>query len=257
MSSDSIEDAPPPGEEPSTSEALLRCESLCVGFERALLPPLDLAFGRGEFWVVVGRNGTGKTTWFRTLLGLVPAVSGRVHKRASLRLSYLAQRSQLDPLFPVLARDVVAMGLERGRSCFGFRAREPAAVARALERAGATELADRPFRKLSEGQKQRVLLARLWAAQPELALLDEPTSAMDMVAERDTVVALDELRTSTGCTIVLVTHEIGIASQFATHVVLFDAACDNVLAGSPEHVLSHALFHRNYPDLAPAGPSGS
>ena len=248
MSSRSTQNAPPAGA--SSSDALLRCEQLCVGYERALLPPIDLVFGSGEFWVVVGRNGTGKTTWFRTLLGLVPAVSGRVHRRAGLRSSYLAQRSQFDPLFPVLARDVVAMGLERGRSCFGFRTREPAAVALALERAGASELAGRPFRKLSEGQKQRVLLARLWAAQPELALLDEPTSAMDMVAERDTVRALDQLRRSTGCTIVLVTHEIGIATEFATRVVLFDAACENVLAGSPEDVLSHALFHRNYPDLA-------
>jgi len=234
---------------------LLRCERLCVGYDRPLTPPIDLSLRRGEFWVVVGRNGTGKTTWFRTLLGLVPSMSGRVHSRADLRMSYVAQRSQLDPLFPVLACDVVAMGLERGRSCFGFRLREPAAVTQALERAGASAFARRPFRNLSEGQKQRVLLARLWAAQPELALLDEPTSAMDVVAERDTMTALDQLRESTGCTIVLVTHEMGIASEFASHVVLFDAACENVLVGSPEHVLSHALFHRNYPDAARSGES--
>lgn len=117
----------------------------------------------------------------------------------------------------------------------------------ALQPLAARALANLPFRKLSEGQKQRVLLARLWAAQPDLALLDEPTSAMDMVAERDTFVALDQLRKTTECTIVLVTHEIGIASEFATNVVLFDAACEDVLAGSPEHVPSHASFHRNYP----------
>jgi zinc transport system ATP-binding protein len=232
---------------------LLTCERLRVGYVHPVTPPIDVTLGQGEFWVVVGRNGTGKTTWFRTLLGFLPAISGDVHTRAGLRASYVAQRTQFDPLFPVLARDVVAIGSARGRACLGFRFGERREVAAALERAGVSALADRPFGALSEGQKQRVLLARLWAAQPELALLDEPTSAMDVVAERDALAALEDLRKTTGCTIVVVTHEVGFAREFASHVLLFDSACENVLAGSPDEVLSHALFHRNYPEI----PSGA
>lgn len=234
------------------SDPLVRCESLRVGYSRPVTPAIDLAIGAGEFWIVVGRNGTGKTTWFRTVLGFIPAIAGRVQSRAGLRTSYVAQRSQFDPLFPVLSREVVAMGCERGRSCLGFRWRERAEVLAALERAGARDLADQPFSALSEGQKQRVLLARLWAAEPELALLDEPTSAMDMVAERDAMSELERLRATTGCTIVVVTHELALAREFASHVLLFDSECENVLAGSPDEVLSHAVFHRNYPRSARA-----
>jgi zinc transport system ATP-binding protein len=228
------------------TEPLLRCESLRVGYERPVTPVIDVAIGSGELWAVIGRNGTGKTTWFRTVLRSIPPVAGRVFQRDGLRVSYAAQRTQFDPLFPVLARDVVAMGLERGRSCFGFRLGEPPEVGAALERAGASALGDRPFRALSEGQKQRILLARLWAAQPELALLDEPTSAMDSVAERETLGALDELRRTTGCTVIVVTHELAIA-RLATHVILFDEAHEAVVSGTPDVVLSHAVFHRNYP----------
>jgi zinc transport system ATP-binding protein len=228
---------------------LLICESLRVGYLRPVTQPIDLTVRPGDFWVIIGRNGTGKTTWFRTVLGLIPAISGRVHTRPGLRTSYVAQRTQFDPLFPVLARDVVAMAHERGRSCFGFRFRSRPEVAAALERVGASELAEQPFRALSEGQKQRVLLARLWVAQAELALLDEPTSAMDVVAERSALAALDDLRKTTGCTILVVTHDIALAREFASHVLLFDTACESVIAGPAGDVLSHAFFHRNYPEI--------
>ena len=176
----------------SEQAVLLRCEQLCFGHAgRPLAPAFDLELRAGEFVAVVGRNGTGKTTWFRTLLGLLPEVSGRVWARPGLRLSYVPQRAQLDPLFPLLARDVVALGLVRG-SGFGWpRLREPAIVGQAIAAVGAEAFADRPYRALSEGQKQRVLLGRLYAGQPELALLDEPTSAMDAIAEREALELID------------------------------------------------------------------
>lgn len=233
----------------SEQAALLRCEQLCFGHGgRALAPALDLELRAGEFVAVVGRNGTGKTTWFRTLLGLQPAVSGRVWARPGLRLSYVPQRAQLDPLYPLLARDVVALGLVRG-SGFGWpRLREPAVIGEAIAAVGAEAFADRPYRSLSEGQKQRVLLGRLFAGRPELALLDEPTSAMDAVAERDALELIDALRRTQGATVVVVSHYLGSVRKFADRVILFDSACETVLVGPTEEVLGHALFHRNYPD---------
>ena len=108
------------------SEAILvSCEALVVGRAgRALLPPLDLTIRRGELWVVLGRNGAGKTTWARTLLGLERAVAGRVTIPPGVRRTYLAQQRELDAAYPLRVRDVVGFGLERGlggATRIGFR----------------------------------------------------------------------------------------------------------------------------------------
>lgn len=227
---------------------LLSCERLRVGHAgRALAPPVDLQLRASEFVAVIGRNGTGKTTWFRTVLGLLPPVSGRVTARSGLRLSYVPQRAQLDPLYPLLARDVAAMGVDRGLSFARPRLRVPAPVSAALERVGASAFADRPFRALSEGQKQRVLLARLLASKPQIALLDEPTSAMDAIAEREALAVIDGLRREHGTTVVVVSHYLGLIREYASRVILFDSACETVLVGNTDEVLDHAVFHRNYP----------
>jgi zinc transport system ATP-binding protein len=230
-----------------TDTPLIRCEQLRIGHRgRALLPSLDLSIGGGELWAVVGRNGTGKTTWFRTLLGLLPPVSGRVIRAEQLRVSYVPQRLKLDELFPVLARDVVHMGVERGWSFAKQRASEPAGVLQALERVGAAQLADQSFRALSEGQKQRVLLARLFVARPQLALLDEPTSAMDAVAEREALQLLDALRREQGTTVMVVSHYLGMARELADRMVLFDGHNGSIVTGTTQAVLDGAAFHANY-----------
>jgi zinc transport system ATP-binding protein len=236
---------------PINPSTLLRCEQLRVGYGgHAISPAFDVSIERGELIAVVGRNGTGKTTWFRTVLGLLAPVSGHVTLQHGVRLSYVPQRAQLDPMFPLLARDVVALGAERGTSFLRPRWSLPPEVSAALERTGVSAFADRPYRALSEGQKQRVLLARLCASSPDLALLDEPTSAMDAVAERETLLLLDALRKERGTSIVVISHYLGSIRELADRVILFDSECKNVLVGSPDEVLKHPVYHRNYPGPA-------
>jgi zinc transport system ATP-binding protein len=227
--------------------ALIDCQQLRVGYRgRAILPAIDLRIGAAELWGVVGRNGSGKSTWFRTVLGLMPAIAGQVVRAPGLRMAYVPQRLQLDALFPVLARDVVAMGVERGWSFVLPRAERRARVDRALQRVAANELGEQPFRALSEGQKQRVLLARLFASEPNVALLDEPTSAMDAVAERETLRLLDALRREHGTTVIVVCHALGLVREIAEHMLFFDATGGGVISGSTAQVLSHDAFHHNY-----------
>ena len=230
-----------------STQALIRCEQLRVGYRgRAILPAFNVSLGAGELWALVGRNGSGKSTWFRTVLGLLPAVSGSVQRAPGLRMSYAPQRLTLDELFPVLARDVVAMGIERDWSFVAARADRAQRTERALARAAASDLADQPFRALSEGQKQRVLLARLFASEPAVALLDEPTSAMDAVAERDTLRLLDGLRRELGTTVIVVCHALGLVREVAEHMLFFDASGGGVISGSTADVLAHDAFHQNY-----------
>lgn len=231
------------------SAELLRCDGLRVGYREAILPPIDATIRAGELWAVIGRNGSGKTTWFKTMLGLVPPIGGRVERaKAGLRLSYVPQRSVYDDLFPLLARDVVRMGVDRGRSFFVPKLFEPREVADALAAVSATDLADRPFRQLSEGQKQRVLLARLAASKPDLALLDEPTAAMDVVAEREAFVHLDRLRRDRGIAIVVVSHYIGMAREYADHAIFLERETETVVVGTPDEVLANHAFRRSFGD---------
>jgi zinc transport system ATP-binding protein len=227
---------------------LVVCRALEVGHAgRSILPPIDLRIARGEFWAVIGRNGSGKTTWLRTVLGLAPQVRGEVRRTPGLRVSYLPQRSTLDELYPLLAREVVAMGSERDWSFLGLKKRiAMEVVKRSLSEMGVLDLAERPFRQLSEGQKQRVLFARVAASSAELAILDEPTSAMDVIAEREAFGLLDDLRRRQNLGIVVVSHYLGLAREFADRAVLLDRDAPAVVVGTCEEIFENQVFQARY-----------
>lgn len=234
-------------------EPLLTCTALGVGYRgRPILPPIDLRIARGEIWAVIGRNGSGKTSFMRTVLGLLPPISGELHRaNANLSFAYLAQRQSFDELYPLLVRDIVGMGLERGDTWRRPRHAEARThIAKALARCDATDLAERPFRQLSEGQKQRVLFARVAVGEPDLALLDEPTSAMDLVAERGAFELIARLSRELGMAVVIVSHYLGVVREFADRALLLDRELSEVVQGTPAEVLSHDLFRRRYGDSA-------
>jgi zinc transport system ATP-binding protein len=231
-------------------EVLLRCRGLVVGWhDQGLLPPIDLELRRDRVVAVVGRNGAGKTTWFKTLLGLCPPVTGRVeHALADLRLAYVPQSSTLERLLPLTAREVVMQGRLRGWSFLHpLRARaDRDACERALADAEASDLAGAPIRELSKGQRQRVLLARMLATECDLALLDEPTAAMDMAAEREALDRLHRLAHERNMAVVVVCHAVELATEFADHLLLLDRAAGVVLFGERDEVIAHEVYCRYY-----------
>lgn len=239
--------------ETASDDVLLRCEKLVVGWDgTGLLPPIDLEIRRGSLLAVVGRNGSGKTTWFKTVLGLVPPISGRVvlsggADRPKAKLAYVPQSLEVDPTLPLAAKDVVAWGLLRDRSFlrpWTTRA-DRSAVARALEEAGAGDLGDRPFQDLSKGQRQRVLFARMLASEPDLALLDEPTSAMDVVAEQEAIHLLARLARSRGIAAVLISHAVDVAASHADRILLLDRVAMTVTLGDKEDILASEAYRRH------------
>jgi zinc transport system ATP-binding protein len=228
---------------------LLRCERLVVGYGgRPVLPPVDLEIRPGEFWVVVGRNGSGKTTWFRTLLGLLPPVSGGVAWPQGRRpIAYVPQRSAFDELYPVPVHEVVSMGAERGWSFLSPGGGRGDRVNQALTEVGAWELRHRNFRALSEGQKQRVLLARMLCSQAGIALLDEPTAAMDAVAEEEAMAMLDGLRRAHNLALVVVSHHLQVAFRHADRILFLDPEV-GVEVGSAAEIQQSEAWRARYQD---------
>lgn len=227
-------------------EILVSCERLEIGYERkALLPPIDLEIHRGEVIVVVGHNGSGKTTFARTLLGLLPAIAGTVRTSTGLACTYVPQAASLDPTVPLRVDELLGWGAIRG---WGFvqpwKGHAQRALGRtALDTLGVRDLARRRIDELSGGQRQRVLLARLLASDADLAVLDEPTAAMDRPATRATFEALRRLATEKGMTSIVVTHAIGAATTHLDRIVVFDPGGDGVVVATPDQIAGTPRFH--------------
>ena len=183
-----------------------------------VLRDVTLSIGKGDLACIVGPNGGGKTTLLRIILGLLTPDSGAVRafglppRDVCKRFGYMPQHVHLDPQFPVTALDVVLMGRLGTRRMFGFYGRQDRQAARdALHEVGLADLGRRPFSKLSGGQRQRVLIARALACEPEVLLLDEPTSNLDISVEEQVYALLKELNRR--LTIVLVSHDLGYVSK--------------------------------------------
>ncbi len=208
-----------------SGEAVVECQQLVLGYRgKQLLPAFDLNLRRGCVWLVVGRNGSGKTTFMRTVLGLLRPVAGRVATRPRLRMSYVPQSSAIDGTVPMRGGDVAAWGRLRG---WGFlrpwRSKDDrAAMRRALGDIDASLLERRRFGEMSGGQQQRVLIAQMLAGEAEVAFLDEPTAAMDATSERAAYRRLRELVHERGMAAVVVTHAVAVAAPFADHIAFFD-----------------------------------
>ena len=204
---------------------LVRLERAVIGYRTPLLPPLDLSVRAGTTLGVLGPNGAGKTALLKSVLGLLPLIDGRrvLPQGRSPRVGYVPQRDRLDMSWPLSVLDVVLMGRARLVGPIKrYSARDRKAACDALEEIGVGGFADRPLFALSGGQHQKVLIARAIAAEPELLVLDEPTSAMDPAAERMLLELVQRLKSAHNLSVVLVTHQLTAVAGFATDVALVD-----------------------------------
>jgi ABC-type Mn2+/Zn2+ transport system ATPase subunit len=225
---------------------LIRARALQVGYGGVgLLPPISIDVGRGELWAVVGPNGSGKSTFVRTLLGLARPVAGEVTLAAALRLAYVPQQGALDAIFPVSVRDFVLMGRQGPGGLVGRpSAADRAAVDAALAEAGADALARRQLRDLSGGQRQRVLMARAFARDADVVVLDEPTTALDLRSERDVLALVEKLRARAA--VVMVTHLVEDALERADHALLLDRDHEVALATPAAQMHDAPAFQHVY-----------
>jgi zinc transport system ATP-binding protein len=194
----------------------IRIRGLSGGYDRMpVFGSLDLDIGHGDYLAIVGPNGGGKTTLFKTILGTIPPISGTVEifgesVSAGVRnIGYVPQRSYVDMKYPISAEDVVLMGMrsKKGLRPF-FRPEERKAAHDAMDYVGVLDLKDTGISELSGGQFQRVLIARALAPSPRILMLDEPTSSLDP-GIRDCTCDILRDANRDGVTVVMITHDIG------------------------------------------------
>jgi zinc transport system ATP-binding protein len=239
---------------PDSAAPIIQLDRVCVTFQDLLvLEDVSLSVPSGDFLAIIGPNGAGKTTLLRVILGLVRPASGsvRVFGKAPWnlngerrRIGYVPQVLSVDLNFPVRASEVVLMG-RYGRIGLVRRpsSADRAAAHRAMERVGIADLADRSIARLSGGQRQRVFLARALANDPDLLLLDEPTTGIDVAATESLYELLRSLHED-GITILVVSHDVGVVASYVNGV-----ACVNrrlVAHGRPEEVLGSEELEQMY-----------
>lgn len=256
---------------------LVALEAAAVGYGgQPLLEGVNLSVAPGDFLAMVGPNGGGKTTIVRSLLGALPLVAGRLVRPRAPRVGYVPQREAVDPTWPFTALEVVLMGRTPGLGPFRRPGQGDRGAARAaLGRVGLAAVADASFGELSGGQRQRTLIARALAADPELLVLDEPTSGMDPAAELGAMDLLRALHAGGALAVVMVSHRLDAVANAARTLAFVDkdralfrvGPLDEMLRpdtlgalyGRPVAVREEAGRRFVYPTDAPppgAGPGG-
>ncbi len=224
---------------------LVELAGLTYGYgSEAVLEDIDIAIGCGEFVGIVGPSGAGKTTALRVIAGSLRPAHGRVERRADLRIAYVPQVETINWSFPVSVRECVLMArVGRDRRLPWSSRAERAQVAAVLARLDIGNLADRHIRELSGGQQQRVFIARALLGEPELLLMDEPTSGVDVRLRHELLHLLDDLH-ARGLAIVLTTHDLnGIAAHLPRVICLNRRVIGD---GVPHRVLTADVLERTY-----------
>jgi energy-coupling factor transport system ATP-binding protein len=223
---------PPPPTPPPAGDPLAEVQGVRVSLGgRAVLQGVDLQVRAGEIVVVLGRNGSGKTTLLRALAGLQDLAQGRRQVHGSLGLV------PQDPSGLLSAATVEAEVRETLR-LRGLP--DDGAAERWLERLGLLALATRPPRSLSSGERQRVAVAAIAVAEPDVLLLDEPTRGID-AASADALEAALREHAAAGGAAVLATHDVELAARCATRAVVL-AGGEVVAEGPAREVLAGSLF---------------
>ena len=206
------------------TNALITLDNVSIGYNsQPVLSDISLSIDRASFTAILGVNGSGKSTLLKTILGLIPPVTGRIDTASSgakLVFGYVPQSSQFDPIYLLTGFDVALMGVY-GRIKAGrvVPKVERVFTRECLQAAGAEEFAHRRFAELSGGQKQRVLIARALATRPEVLVLDEPTSGVDRDASRAVLEFIAQINRERKITVLLVTHDFASARHYAEQVI--------------------------------------
>jgi zinc/manganese transport system ATP-binding protein len=226
---------------------IVRFRNVTHAFEGDLvLEDVTLTIPEGAFIGVVGPSGAGKTTLLRLIDGQLRPATGEVatgSDGASVRIGYVPQLEAIDWSFPVTVEELALLGMAGSERLPRASRRARSAVSDLLERLGIATLRRRQIRDLSGGQQQRAFLARALVRRPDLLLLDEPTSGVDIKTRHDILHLLHTLNHET-IAIVLTTHDLNAVAAHLPRLVCLNRRV--IAEGGPGEVLTPEVLRRLY-----------
>ena len=227
-------------------EELIKLENAAIGYEKtAMMDPITIGIECNQFWGVLGPNGSGKTTLLKTILNLIPAVSGDVIFDENIVVGYVPQNETFDTIFPISVYEIVSMGrYSRVRPGSKLSTIDHEIVDRSIESAGISHLKDRTFRSISGGEKQRALLARSLAGEPDLLVLDEPTASVDIKGETEIMELVKKIQGEGKLAVIMVSHFLDTVSEYSDHLILIDKDSNLFKAGEKAEILKQESLNK-------------
>ena len=219
-------------------------EAVTAGYgHHTVLTDVTFSVREDQFTGIVGPSGAGKTTLLRLLLGTLKPMAGHVTKDPDLHLAYVPQLETVNWNFPLTVEECVLMSRVSKRIRPWASRAEKASVAAVLDRLNIGGLAGRHIRELSGGQQQRMFLARALLRQPQVLLLDEPTSGVDVSTRHEVLHLLADLHED-GVAIVLTTHDLNGIAAHLPHLVCVNHRI--IANGTPREVITPAVLEQTF-----------
>lgn len=232
---------------------ILEVRNLVCGYQsQPVFTRVNLTLYPGQLSGLVGPSGSGKSTLIKAILGLIPPWAGEIWFRgkrlkpgvAPPKVGYVPQVETVDWTFPVTAEEVVMMGRYKQQNMLPWPSKSDRIAARELlDRVGVAHIARQPIGDLSGGQQQRVFLARALVGEPEIVLLDEPTSSSDLRVQHELLHLLADLNQQ-GLTILLSTHDLNSVATHLPWVVCFNHGL--ICQGEPVKVFTSQTLERTF-----------
>lgn len=237
-------------------KASIQVEKLCFSYrDNQILKNISLHITQGSFITLLGPNGSGKTTLLKNLCGSLLPQKGWVllndfelkkikPQDLAKKMAVVPQNSQIE--FPFTVQDTVLMGRMPHQKRFQGDSPKDVSIAKwALELTNTWHLKDRLITEISGGERQRVIVAQALTQQPEILLLDEPTAHLDLQHQLELLELLQKLNKTSQLTVVAVLHDLNLAAQYSTFIVLLNQG-KIYAAGTPAEVLTPPIIREVY-----------
>lgn len=215
----------------SNGPHILTLDQVTIGYDKPVISNVDLQLESGKIYLLVGRNGTGKSTLLKTMAGVIPSLSGTVEINNKPLPQYSARdRAKhiryLSPRVNIGSGLTASEVMELGQFAHGFSAVDKKElqdkIVDVAARFGISNLLNRPFSALSDGERQKVLLGAVWVQNPQVILLDEPTSFLDFEAKPKLLNLLIENARSDNKCLVIASHDLNLVTPLVDEVLHID-----------------------------------